>query len=81
MENLKHINTRHVCGVVSSRYIACRSIGEVAKENPVNASNLTLHQGFLNRVHGPLRVSWTPLRGPWTSFKESVKTEWKCSIQ
>ena len=35
--------TRHVWGVVNSPYIACRSIGEVAKENPINASNLTIH--------------------------------------
>ena len=35
--------TRHVWGVVSSPYIACRSIREVAKENPTNASNPTLH--------------------------------------
>ena len=35
--------TRHVWGVVSSPYIACRSIREIAKENPTNASNPTLH--------------------------------------
>ena len=29
--------------MVSSPYIACRSIREVAKENPTNASNPTLH--------------------------------------
>ena len=29
--------------MVSSPYIACRGIGEVAKKNPINASNLTIH--------------------------------------
>ena len=64
--------TRHVWGVVSSPYIACRSIREIAKENPTNASNPTLHAIQHCMYMDDLLVSTDTLEEAETIATESI---------
>ena len=64
--------TRHVWGVVSSPYIACRSIREITKENPTNASNPTLHAIQHCMYMDDLLVSTDTLEEAETIATESI---------